>query len=78
MSCKFEDILRYEMFVIVGIGGLLFCYSKSLKHIMASRCTKIKFCCIVCDRDPLSDAAARNVVEVPDSVDVGPFIRLEV
>jgi hypothetical protein len=78
MSCGIVDILRYETGIIIVFGGLLFCYSKSLKHLMASRCTRIKLGCIVCDRDPLDSASAREIVEVPDSVDVGPFLRLEV
>ena len=66
MSCDFLD-LKYEL-VFVVLGFLAFCYGKTLKHLMASRCTSIRFGCIVCDRQPLGDAAAVSVVESPDEV----------
>jgi hypothetical protein len=40
-----------------------------LKHLMASRCTSIRFGCVSCDRQPLGDAAACDVVESPDIVE---------
>ena len=58
-------IFSYELLCIT-FGFIAYCYSKSLKHIMASRCTSIRFGCISCDRQPLGDEVAREIVESPD------------
>jgi hypothetical protein len=68
MSCDFPKQLRYEI-LVVGLAFLVVCYSKTLKHLMASRCTSIRFGCVSCERQPLSDAAACEVVESPDVVE---------
>jgi hypothetical protein len=62
MNC---ELLEYEIVFIAAVF-LCVCYTKTLKHLMASRCTSIRFGCIKCDRQPLDDAAAVSVVESPE------------
>lgn len=62
MNC---DFLKYEI-VFVAVVFVCACYTKTLKHLMASRCTSIRVGCIACNRRPLDDAAAVSVVESPD------------
>ena len=78
MGCNFLGSLSYEV-AIVAVGFVVYCYGTTLKHLMASRCTSISlFGCIACDRLPLGDTAACEVVESPDVLDVGsiPAINL--
>jgi hypothetical protein len=67
MGYDYLDI-RYEL-LLATFAFLAFCYGKTLKHLMASRCTSIRFGCVSCERQPLSDAAACEVVESPDVVE---------
>jgi hypothetical protein len=62
------EYLKYEM-LLVTLAFLAFCYGKTLKYLMASRCTSIRFGCVACDRQPLADAAALQAVESPDIVE---------
>jgi hypothetical protein len=75
MGCDFLCSLSYEV-AIVAVGFVAYCYGTTLKHLMASRCTSISLLgCIKCDRLPLGDAAACDIVESsPDIVvsDEGP------
>jgi hypothetical protein len=81
MGCDFLcSPLSYEV-AIVAAGFVAYCYGTTLKHLMASRCTSISLLgCIKCDRLPLGDAAACDVVESssPEIVvsDGGPVINL--
>jgi hypothetical protein len=74
MSC---DFLKYEL-VLGVVAFIAFCYSTTLKHLLASRCTSIRFGCISCDRQPLSDTAAVDVVETSAVMDVvgSPTLQL--
>jgi hypothetical protein len=73
MEC---DLIQYEI-AFVAVVFVCVCYGKTLKHLMASRCTSIRFGCIACDRQPLGDAAAVSVVESPEVLNIGgPTIEL--
>ena len=70
MSISDFNSIPYEI-AFVALWFVVVCYGKTLKHMMASRCTSIRiFGCISCDRKPLDDAAACEVVESPERVDV--------
>ena len=71
MGCDLlSSSVSYEL-AFVCFGFLAFCYGKTLKHMMASRCTSIRFGCISCDRQPLSDAAAVDVIKSPEVLELG-------
>jgi hypothetical protein len=63
--------LRYEL-VLATFAFLAFCYGKTLKHLMASRCTSIRFGCVSCERQPLGDSAALEAVESREDVFQSP------
>jgi hypothetical protein len=70
---NYQIVAAILVFVVV-------CYGKTLKHLMASRCTSIRlFGCVACDRTPLSDEAAMDVVESPETIDInvgGPAVHV--
>jgi hypothetical protein len=61
--------LDYEM-VFVSLGFIAFCYAKTLKHLLVSRCTSIRFGCISCERQPLADEVAIELVESPEVIEI--------
>jgi hypothetical protein len=77
MSSNDYKSIPYEI-AFVALWFVVVCYGKTLKHMMASRCTSIRiFGCISCDRKPLDDTAAIEVVESPERVDISlPELRV--
>jgi hypothetical protein len=61
--------LEYEL-AYVSLGFLAFCYAKTLKHLLVSRCTSIQFCCFSCERQPLVDEVALELVESPEVLEI--------
>jgi len=57
-----------ESFIITIVGALLGCISGMLACVLKSRCSKIKFCCIECLREPIPVAELDKV-----EVDLSPI-----
>jgi hypothetical protein len=66
--CNFEDIVKLEAIIFGSLCFIFVCYSRSLKHLMASRCVEINFCGLNCKRTPLSDEMAHQVVVEPEHI----------
>jgi hypothetical protein len=62
-------LLDYEM-VFVSLGFVAFCWSKTLKHLLVSRCTSIRLGCISCERKPLADEVVIDIVESPEVIEI--------
>jgi hypothetical protein len=61
--------LDYEMVFVLG-SIVAFCYTKTLKHLLVSRCTSIRFGCISCERQPLADEVAIELAESPEVLEI--------
>jgi hypothetical protein len=66
--CGVKDLIEYETVILAGLGFLLICYSKTLKHLLTSRCTEINFCGIFCKRDTLSDDITEEIINYPENL----------
>ena len=63
-----EDMIVSESFIIACIGIACGALGGVLTCALRSRCSKIKCCCIECDRQVLTAAEMRNTnIEIPTS-----------
>jgi len=56
-------ILEFEMIIMGILGCLGLAYYKTLKHMLLSNCTSVKFCGVECIRKPLSDSILHDVID---------------
>ena len=67
MSESSEFVQRNSAFLLTAFGLLGGAIAMCLSCVLKSRCSRIKACCVECDRDVVSEAELRNVEVTPPS-----------
>ena len=60
--CEFTEFIKEnDTFVLTFFGLISSCAAGCLVYLLKSRCTRIKFCCLTCERVPVSEDNLQNV-----------------